>query len=295
MNIIKKHKERISSFLLFFMVASIALPTQSWAVGYQLVANTQKKITASASATGTGTVTLNVNWRTLGSASSAPDATSLAWDAAEITLGTTKWKRAKTYAKISGSITKGDGGYQIYTDNKGAATTPFVVNPNNPTADPSGLYSLIGGVAGGTLPLAWRVSDTELTDTQLAVLQDATLTDLELADNAQNRAIAQSHLYSDTDGNGTISAAEKKFPAYLYMKDSNSPADTIFGTPAIAGDAGNFNDYSKIRHADFGTQIGAFTWSRTSGDDYVYFEADFTNSLEGRNYIGNVIIEAFTE
>ena len=258
----------------------------------------------------------------------------------------TKWLRAKTYLEIDSNVSITGGGIQIYSDNTAADTNagytdPFAGNYDSnlgAVVDPSGLYPTKDVLQsdgstlkknGTPLPLVWRVTSS-VTDSILGLEQGATVGTVSYPFRIWVKGlISDYYKYDPANPNSapesltsSIKGLGEKFPAFIYMIDLRSSSNiqralTLKGQAATTVNINNLQpnelrgaltDYSKIKHADFGIQIGENTWASTSGKSYVFFAADFFNAIGAnsdssgnpisgteRNYKANIVIEAFTE
>ena len=184
---------------------------------------------------------------------------SIRWDSREIHLQDevigsvfypkTKWLRAKTYVEIDVTITDGNGGIQIYTDNTNASGD-FMENsadyyqgnydPNvGSIIDPVGLYptKLIvqpDGTAakrnGAPLALAWRVVSSNATNTVLGITQGATVNGSVFPSRLWVNNVTYFYEFNPDSPNNVPTIVVKNitglgatFPYFVYMKDLRSP------------------------------------------------------------------------
>ena len=105
--------------------------------------------TASVQFTGAGTAVMTVTLHRIDNNNAA---TSIFWDPASITLGTTKWAKSGAYIQINSNVTGVGGGIQIYTHNPilGSGTTSYA--------------GLVCDDGKSSLALAYKVTNALTTD-----------------------------------------------------------------------------------------------------------------------------------
>lgn len=205
-------------------------------------------VTASVSFTGSGQVSVSVKLSA---------GTSIYWDPAAITLGSTDWKAAYNYLIMESTITDATGGVQIYTNNKATDANPKY----NGTGDPAGLVGYDTGLSTGSaaLSMCWRIVDYTTTT---VIMQGA--------------PIYPDRLWEQQLGDS--------FPCYLWMKDK-ATASFIDG-----------EDYVTMKESVRGAHFSEGEWGTMQSPDYIYLGAKFKNAVTPKNYKTNTLrIETFTE
>lgn len=239
-------------------------------------------VTASAVLTGTGDVLLSLNLVDIDITSGALGATTtqMHWDG--VTLPR-QWRIASSAIVIHSTITAGNGGIQIYTDNKAADADG---NPQYVGVSSSALGAMLdtadatGGVTQAEqnlsrAALCWRPVDTT-TDTL----------------NIQQRDIDG----NPDNGNDILfdPAISQAFGQFFFMLDKArmDVAGTV-GVPLADGNGQDFVTVKDTRGIHFFP--GPSDFSPMTTPDTIYLGANFEKAFAGRSYRGRIRVEGFFE
>jgi hypothetical protein len=191
------------------------------------------------------------------------------------------WVIADVYVKIETTITA-SGFLQVYTDNTNSANSHYYSGNENPAGL---LASLPTSNATDSLPLpmAWRVVDsTSAFPVSASIYRGA-----ECKGQSYDDWIWVSTNTAGTTGYNN----DQCYPSFFWITDARGEASGNGDTTSWL----TASDYARVKEAGKGIQHTSGYWVRTTSPDYLYFAADFSYALAGRDYSANIILEWVSE
>jgi hypothetical protein len=208
----------------------------------------------------------------------AVDLATITWSG--VTPPTTQWKIADQLMVLVATVTDGNGGVQIYTNNKASDSSYSFVDPtpgitNNPDSDPAGLLKVpvAGTTTTSALSMAWSIK-------------------------AATQTVGTTILAADPN-TGPTTGPGNKFQ-WLFMEDKNTPP-IDFNGDAINDTTGFINGdtfVTMIKTIGIHTGQGPtdFQAQPNGVPSYVYFQSNFTPAQAQTAYQTNTLrVEAFIQ
>jgi hypothetical protein len=208
----------------------------------------------------------------------AVDLATITWSG--VTPPTTQWKIADQLMVLVATVTDGNGGVQIYTNNKASDSSYSFVDPtpgitNNPDSDPAGLLKVpvAGTTTTSALSMAWSIK-------------------------AATQTVGTTLLAADPN-TGPTTGPGNKFQ-WLFMEDKNTPP-IDFNGDAINDTTGFINGdtfVTMIKTIGIHTGQGPtdFQAQPNGVPSYVYFQSNFTPAQAQTAYQTNTLrVEAFIQ
>lgn len=201
-----------------------------------------------------------------------------------VTAPVSGWVRANQYIEFGyQAVDIAAWGVQIYTDNKNASLqTPIYEDPtplvtNDLDSDPSGLILVTGGATSSDkLPMAWSIKEN--------------VTDLPAVANPNH-----------TGTNGCPDDANSY--QWFFMKDKATPETSapVCNNTSVTNSAfSNGEDYVRMAKGSGTTRTAHFSQGPSGyfpslAPDFVFFQAEFTNSAPTDNFVTQIVFEFFHE